>query len=90
MTKQEFIDAVAEKTELTKKDAALAVNAFCDVVAEQLAKGEKVSLVGFGTFEATEVGERKGRNPKDGSELIIPAHKNPRLKFGKAVKDSIK
>lgn len=89
MNKQEFIDLVASKTSLSKKDAGLAVNAFCDVVKEQLAQGEKISLVGFGTFEVSETRERVGRNPRTGETTTIPARKNPKLKFGKAVKDAV-
>ena len=89
MNKTELIAAIAEKTELTKKDAEKAVKAFTDVVAEELKKGEKVQLVGFGTFEVTERAAREGRNPQTGKKMKIKASKNARFKAGKALKDSL-
>ena len=89
MNKTELIAAIAEKTELSKKDAEKALKAFTDVVAEELKKGEKIQLVGFGTFEVSERAERTGRNPQSGAEMVIPASKAPKFKAGKALKDAI-
>jgi len=89
MNKTELVAAIAEKTELSKKDSEKALKAFIDVVTEELTKGEKVQLVGFGTFEVAERPERKGRNPQNKEEIIIPASKAPKFKAGKALKDVI-
>lgn len=89
MNKAELISAVAEKSELTKKDAEKAVNAFIAVVTEALAKNDKVQLVGFGTFEVRHRAERKGRNPQTKEDIIIPASKAPVFKCGKALKDAV-
>lgn len=89
MNKAELVAAIADKTELSKKDAEKALKAFTDVVAEELKKGEKVQLVGFGTFEVSERAARTGRNPLTGAEMEIPASKAPKFKAGKALKDMI-
>jgi DNA-binding protein HU-beta len=89
MNKTELIAAIAEKTELSKKDAEKAVKAFTDVVVEELKKGEKIQLVGFGTFEVSERAARTGRNPQTGAEMNIPASKAPKFKAGKAFKDAL-
>ena len=89
MNKTELIAAVAERAELSKKDAEKAVKAFTDVVAEELVKGEKIQLVGFGTFEVAERAAREGRNPKTGNAMPIPASKTPKFKAGKALKDEV-
>ena len=89
MNKTELIAAVAEKAELSKKDAEKAVKAFTDAVAEELVKGGKVQLVGFGTFEVAEGAAREGRNPKTGNAMPIPASKTPKFKAGKALKDEV-
>ncbi|HZJ56702.1 MAG TPA: HU family DNA-binding protein [Clostridia bacterium] len=89
MNKAELISAVAEKSELTKKDAERAVNSMISVITETLAEGERVQLVGFGTFEVRDRAERKGRNPQTREEIIIPASKAPVFKAGKALKDSV-
>ena len=89
MNKTELVAAIAKKTELSKKDAEKALKAFTDVVAEELKKGEKIQLVGFGTFEVAERAARTGRNPQTGAEMTIPASKAPKFKAGKALKDSI-
>ncbi|NLA84849.1 MAG: HU family DNA-binding protein [Clostridiales bacterium] len=89
MNKSELIAAIAEKSELTKKDAEKAVNAFVSVVTEALANNERVQLVGFGTFEVRERAERKGRNPQTKEEITIPASKAPVFKAGKALKESV-
>ncbi|MCM1494593.1 MAG: HU family DNA-binding protein [Bacteroides sp.] len=89
MNKTELIAAIAEKTELSKKDAEKAVKAFTDVVSEELKKGEKIQLVGFGTFEVAERPAREGRNPKTGEPMPIAASKAPKFKAGKALKDMV-
>lgn len=89
MNKAELVAAMAEKTQLSKKDAEAALKAFTDVVAEELKKGEKIQLVGFGTFEVAERSARTGRNPQTGEEMPIPASKAPKFKAGKALKDSL-
>lgn len=89
MNKTELIAAVAEKTELSKKDAEKAIKAFTDVVAEELKKGEKIQLVGFGTFEVAERPAREGRNPRTGETMPIAASKAPKFKAGKALKDML-
>ena len=89
MNKSELITAMAEKSELTKKDAEKALNAFMESVTEALAEGERVQLVGFGTFEVRDRAERKGRNPQTREEIIIPASKAPVFKAGKALKDAV-
>ena len=89
MNKAELVAAMAERAELSKKDAEAALKAFTDVVAEELKKGEKIQLVGFGTFEVSERAARTGRNPQTGAEMKIAASKAPKFKAGKALKDSI-
>ena len=89
MNKTELIAAVAEKAELSRKDAEKALKAFTDVVAEELVKGEKIQLVGFGTFEVSERAAREGRNPLTGEKITIAASKNPKFKAGKALKDMV-
>ena len=83
MNKSDLIAAIAAKTGETKKDAEATVNAFIDVVTESLAKGEKVQLVGFGSFEVRKRAARKGRNPQTKEEIKIPASKAPVFKAGK-------
>ena len=89
MNKAELVAAMAEKTELSKKDAEKALKAFTEVVAETLKKGDKIQLVGFGTFEVSKRAAREGRNPQTGKTMSIPASKAPKFKAGKALKDSI-
>lgn len=89
MNKTELVAAIAEKTELTKKDSEKALKALIDVVSEELKKGEKVQLVGFGTFEVSERAAREGRNPLTGESMTIKASKSPKFKAGKAFKDSL-
>ena len=88
--KQDLIAEVAAKTGFTKKDSEKAVNAFGEVVTEFLAKGEKVQLIGFGTFETRERAAREGRNPKTGEAIKIAATVVPAFKAGKALKDAVK
>ncbi len=89
MTKADFISKFSEKTCFTKKDSEIAVNAFIDVVKDSLAKGDKVNLVGFGTFEVIQRKERMGRNPQTGAEIKIPSCKAPKFKPGKNLKDLV-
>ena len=89
MNKAELIAAIAEKTELSRKDAEKALKAFTEVVEEELKKGEKIQLVGFGTFEVSERAAREGRNPQTGETMQIAASKSPKFKAGKALKDAI-
>ena len=101
MNKTELVAAIAEQAEISKKDAEKALKAFTDVVAEELPilwqhgalarlkKGEKIQLVGFGTFEVSERAAREGRNPQTGEAMTIAASKTPKFKAGKALKDSI-
>ena len=89
MNKTELIAAIAEKAELTKKDSEKALKAFTDVVAEELKKGGKIQLVGFGTFEVAERAAREGRNPQTGKTMKIKASKSPKFKAGKALKDAV-
>ena len=80
---------LAEQAELSKKDSEKALKAFIDVVTEELKKGEKIQLVGFGTFEVTERAAREGRNPLTGEKMQIKASKAPKFKAGKALKDAV-
>lgn len=89
MNKTEFIAAVAEQANLSKKDAEAAVKAFTDVVSNELKKGEKIQLVGFGTFEVSERAAREGRNPRTGETMSVAACKTPKFKAGKALKDLV-
>ena len=88
--KQDLIAKVAETAELSKKQAALVVNTVFDTISESLANGEKVQIIGFGSFDVRERAERKGRNPQTGAELVIPASKVPGFKAGKALKETVK
>ena len=89
MNKTELVAAIAGQAEISKKDAEKALKAFTDVVAEELKKGEKIQLVGFGTFEVSERAAREGRKSSDWQAMTIAASKTPKFKAGKALKDSI-
>ncbi len=89
MNKSDLIAAIAAKTGETKKDAEATLNAFVDVVTDALVKGDKVQLVGFGTFEVRKRAARKGRNPQTKEEIKIPASKAPVFKAGKALKELV-
>ena len=89
MNKNELVAAVAERSGLTKKDSEKAVNAVVEAIQSALARGEKVSLVGFGTFEVRERSQRSGRNPQTGEVITIPATRVPAFRAGKALKDSV-
>lgn len=90
MNKTEMITAMAEKAELSKKDAEKALTTFTNIVADTLVDGDKVFITGFGTFEVTERAERQGRNPATGEAITIAASKSPKFKAGKALKDAVK
>ena len=89
MNKTELINAVAEAGKISKKEAAVAVAAVTDAIAEALKNGEKVQLVGFGTFEVKEKAARECRNPRTGETVKVPATKRPVFTAGKALKDSV-
>lgn len=89
MNKTELIAAMAEQAGVSKKDAEKTLKAFTDVVADELKKGGKVQLVGFGTFEVSERAARDGRNPQTGKVMKIAASKAPKFKAGKALKDML-
>ena len=89
MTKVDLIAKVAAEAELTKKDAEKAVAAVLDGITEALKAGDKVALVGFGTFETRELPARKGLNPRTKEEITIPATTAPAFKAGKALKDAV-
>ena len=89
MNKTELIAEIAQKTGLTKKDAEQAVKALVETVTEQLKKGNKVQMVGFGTFEVSKRAAREGRNPQTGESMKIKASKAPKFKAGKGLKDAV-
>ncbi|MCR4673015.1 MAG: HU family DNA-binding protein [Lachnospiraceae bacterium] len=89
MNKAELVAAIAAKAEITKTDAEKALKAFEETVKETLAKGEKIQLVGFGTFDISERAARSGRNPQTGKKMKIAASKAPKFKAGKALKDAV-
>lgn len=90
MTKAELIAKIAEKAKISKADAGKALNATIDSITTALKKGDKVALVGFGTFETRKRAARKGKNPQTGAEIKIPATTTPAFKAGKALKDAVK
>lgn len=89
MNKSELVAAIAEQAGFSKKDSEKAVKVFTNVITEELSKGEKVQLVGFGTFETVQRAERKGRNPQTKETITIPASIAPKFKPGKALKDAV-
>lgn len=89
MNKAELVSAVAEKADMSKKDAEKAVRAVFATIEQTLAQSEKVQLVGFGTFEVKDRAERTGRNPQTKETILIPAAKVPGFKAGKALKDAV-
>ena len=89
MNTTELVAAIAEQADLSKKDAEAALKAFTDVVSKSLKKGEKIQLVGFGTFEVSKRSARTGRNPQTGKTMKIAASKAPKFKAGKALKDAV-
>ncbi|MBQ4282442.1 MAG: HU family DNA-binding protein [Lachnospira sp.] len=89
MNKTELVAAMAAKAELSKKDTEKALKAFMETVSEQLKKGEKIQLVGFGTFEVVKRAARTGKNPQTGKAIKIPASKAPKFKAGKGLKETV-
>lgn len=89
MNKNELILSIEEKSGLSKQDSKKALEAVLDTITEELVKGEKVSLVGFGSFEVKTRKERVGRNPKTKEEIVIPESRVPGFKAGKALKDAV-
>ncbi|HAU84210.1 MAG TPA: DNA-binding protein [Lachnospiraceae bacterium] len=89
MTKPEFIDKVAQETTWTKKDAEVAINAVVKAITDSLVAGEKLAIVGFGTFEVAERAERQARNPKTGESILVSACKAPKFKPAKALKELV-
>ena len=89
MNKTELVAAIAEQAEISKKDAEKALKAFTDVLTDELKKGGKIQLVGFGTFEVSERKAREGRNPQTNEVMKIAASKAPKFKAGKALKDTV-
>ena len=89
MNKSELVDAMAKKSGLSKKDTEAALGAFTETVANALKKGDKVQLIGFGTFEVTKRAAREGKNPQTGAKIKRPASKAPKFKAGKALKDTV-
>ena len=89
MNKKELITAIAEETGMTKKDVATVVDAAFDKITAAMVAGDKVQLMGFGTFETRERGERTGKNPRTGESVTIAACKAPAFKAGKALKDAV-
>ena len=89
MNKKELIDAIAEKANVSKKEAGEVLDATLDVIKDAVAKDDKVQLIGFGTFDVAERAAREGRNPRTGATMNIEASKAPRFKAGKALKDKI-
>lgn len=90
MNKTDLVNAVATKSELTKADASKAVDALLETISLTLGEGEKIQLIGFGTFEVRERAARTGRNPQTGEEMQIPASKVPAFKAGKELKEAVK
>lgn len=89
MNKNELVSKVAEQSEMTKKDTEKVINSLFESIEEALAEGDKVQLVGFGTFEVRDRAARTGRNPQTGEEIKIPATKIPAFKPGKSLKDAV-
>ena len=89
MNKAELVSAMADKTGLSKKDTEAALSAFTETIAKTLKKGDKVQLIGFGTFEVSKRAAREGKNPQTGAKIKIPASKAPKFKAGKALKDTV-
>ncbi len=89
MNRSDLVAKISEKSELSKKDSEKALTAFMDSITEALANGDKVQLVGFGTFEVRRREERAGRDPRSGEAITIPASNSPAFKAGKALKDAV-
>lgn len=89
MTKPELVSAMSEKIGVSKKDAAASIDAFVEIISDVLKHGDKLQLVGFGTFEVSERAARTGRNPQTGEDIKIPAAKIPKFKAGAALKNAV-
>ena len=89
MTKSELVSAMSEKTGVSKKDAAASIDAFVEIISDVLKHGDKLQLVGFGTFEVSERAARTGRNPQTGEDIKIPAARVPKFKAGAALKNAV-
>ncbi len=89
MTKADLVNSMAEKAGLSKADAEKALKGFCDAITDALKAGEKISLVGFGTFSVSARAARTGQNPQTGQKIQIPASNAPKFKAGKALKDAV-
>jgi DNA-binding protein HU-beta len=89
MTKSELVSAMSEKTGISKKDTAASIDAFVEIISDVLKHGDKLQLVGFGTFEVSERAARTGRNPQTGEDIKIPAAKIPKFKAGAALKNAV-
>lgn len=89
MRKPELAAAIAEKADISKEKASEVITAITEQIAKTLSEGDKVALIGFGTFEVRDRAERQGKNPKTGEAITIPASKSPAFKPGKALKDSV-
>lgn len=89
MNKSELVNSIAEKSGLNKKNSEKALDALIESISETLSKGDKITLVGFGTFEVRSRAERTGRNPQTKEEIVIPASKAPVFKAGKTLKDTV-
>ncbi len=89
MNKQELVDAIAKKSGLTKTDASKSLESFIDVVSGALKKGDEIRITNFGTFAVTKRAATKGRNPRTGATIKIPASKQPKFRAGKGLKDSV-
>jgi DNA-binding protein HU-beta len=89
MTKSELVSAMSEKTGVSKKDTAASIDAFVEIISDVLKHGDKLQLVGFGTFEVSERAARTGRNPQTGEDIKIPAAKIPKFKAGAALKNAV-
>ena len=89
MNKGELVKAMSEKANLSKKTTEAILNAFIEVISDELKKGEKIQLIGFGNFEAKKRAERTGRNPQTGNSIKIPARTSPVFKAGKALKETV-
>ncbi len=90
MNKSELIGVVSEKTEISKKDTEKVINAVLETITDELSKGDKIQLVGFGTFEVRERKAREGRNPATGDTIKIPTSKVPAFKAGKTLREKVK
>ena len=90
MNKPELISTIAEKSNLTKKDAECALNALLDTITETMVKGDKVKLIGFGTFEVKERAPRIGRNPRTNAKIVISKSKTPSLNFSKVIREAVR